>query len=83
MRILYFAWLRERIGCAEEDIAPPPGIATVSALTNWLATLSPAHANAFADRRTIRIALDQRFVTGDAALGAAREIAYFPPFTGG
>ncbi|MCF3947930.1 molybdopterin converting factor subunit 1 [Acidiphilium sp. AL] len=83
MKILYFAWLRERIGHAEEDITPPAEVTTIGALTDYLAARSPAHAKAFADRRAIKIALDQRFVTDGAALGTAREVAYFPPFTGG
>lgn len=83
MRILYFAWLRERIGHAEEEVTPPPGIATIAALIDHLAATSAAHAQAFADRGAIKVALDQQFVPQDAKLGAAREIAFFPPFTGG
>ena len=83
MKILYFAWLRERVGQAEEDIAPPAEIATVGALTDWLAARSPRHATAFAERRAIRVAVDQVFARDDQPLAGAREIAYFPPFTGG
>lgn len=83
MKILYFAWLRERIGYAEEELTLPAHITTVDALVEHLAGRSPAHARAFADRRTIKAALDQRFVTPQTVLGEAREIAFFPPFTGG
>ncbi len=83
MKILYFAWLRERIGHAEEDVTPPAEVTTIAALTDYLAARSPAHATAFADRRAIKVAIDQRFVADNAPLGTAREIAYFPPFTGG
>ena len=83
MQILYFAWVRERIGTAEESLTPPPAIATVGALLDWLAARSPGHAAALADRTAIRIALDQDFVGPGAPLGTAREIAIFPPVTGG
>ena len=83
MKILYFAWLRERVGCTEEEIAPPAEVATVGALTDWLAAQSPRHAKAFAERRTIRVAVDQVFARDDQPIAGAREIAYFPPFTGG
>lgn len=83
MKILYFAWLRERIGHAEEVVVPPADVTTIAALTDYLATLSPAHARAFADRRAIKVALDQRFAPNDSFLGDAHEVAYFPPFTGG
>lgn len=83
MRILYFAWLRERIGHAEEDIDLPADITTIEALTDHLSQRSPAHAKAFADRRSIKAALDQRFAPPGTKLGDAREVAFFPPFTGG
>ncbi|MGC9269601.1 molybdopterin converting factor subunit 1 [Acidiphilium sp.] len=83
MKILYFAWLRERIGHAEDCIDPPASITTIAALTDYLTTLGPAYQRAFADRSAIKTALDQRFVPPDTPLGDAREVAYFPPFTGG
>jgi len=83
MKILYFAWLRERIGVAEEVIELPAAVTTIGALTDFLAARSPRHERAFADRRAIKTALDQVFVTPDAALGDAGEVAFFPPFTGG
>lgn len=83
MKILYFAWLRERVGTAEEDIVPPAEIATVGALTDWLANRSPGHASALAERRAIRVAVDRTFAPAEQPIAGAGEIAYFPPFTGG
>jgi molybdopterin synthase sulfur carrier subunit len=83
MRILYFAWLRERIGLAEEEVSPPPGIVTLADLTGWIKGRSPRHEAAFADTRMIRSAIDQESAGPETPLGNAREIAFFPPFTGG
>jgi molybdopterin synthase sulfur carrier subunit len=83
MEILYFAWVRERIGLAAETLSPPSGVDTVTALLDWLATRSPGHAAALADRSVIRVAVDQDFVSNDAPIVDAREIAIFPPVTGG
>ncbi|WEK42537.1 MAG: molybdopterin converting factor subunit 1 [Candidatus Sphingomonas colombiensis] len=83
MRLLYFAWVRERIGVAEEQLDPPAEIATVSALVDWLAQRSAGHAAAFADRERLRAAVDQAFVPLDAPIAGAREVALFPPVTGG
>lgn len=83
MRVLYFAWLRERIGAAAEDLAPPPGIVTVSGLIDWLGARSPGHAAAFADPALLRCAVDQEFVPLSAGFANADEIAFFPPVTGG
>jgi molybdopterin synthase sulfur carrier subunit len=81
--LLYFAWVRERIGHGEERLALPAGIATIAGLLDHLATLSPGHAAALADREAIRIAIDEDFVALDAPIAGAREIAIFPPVTGG
>ena len=83
MEILYFAWVRERIGAASETLAPPSQVANVAALLDWLATRSLGHAAALVDRGAIRVAIDQEFVAMDASIGGAREIAIFPPVTGG
>ncbi len=83
MKILYFAWLRERIGHAEDEIDVPATVTTIAELTDYLASLGPDYQRAFADRRAIKTALDQRFVSPETSLGEAREIAFFPPFTGG
>jgi molybdopterin synthase sulfur carrier subunit len=83
MKALYFAWVRERIGLAEEEIAPPPGIATVGDLMVWLRDRGEGYDAAFANMAAIRTALDRTHVRHDAVLGAAREVAFFPPMTGG
>ncbi len=81
--LLYFAWVRERIGSGAERLALPDGLASVADLLDWLATLSPGHAAALADRGAIRVAIDEAFVAADAPIGTPREIAIFPPVTGG
>lgn len=81
--ILYFAWVRETIGTAHECVAPPVTITTIAALVDWLAATSERHAQAFADHTRLRAAIDQVFVPFEAALGSAREVALFPPVTGG
>ena len=81
--ILYFAWVRERIGVNQERLDPPAEVTDVAALIAWAATLSPGHAAAFADPARLRAAIDQRFVGLDAPIAGAREIALFPPVTGG
>ena len=83
VRLLYFAWVREKIGRETEDLAIPEEVATVNALIQWLATRSPGHAEAFGDPSKLRCALDQTMVTGTAPLAKATEIAFFPPVTGG
>lgn len=83
MRILYFAWLRERVGLAEESLDPPREVVTVADLARWLAARDESHASAFADPAVVRAALDRRHVKPDAPLAGAREIAFFPPMTGG
>ena len=83
MKILYFAWVRERIGKAEEEIEPPAGIATVGDLVAWLARRGEEYAHAFENPRVIRASIDRSHVRSDAAIAGAREIAFFPPMTGG
>ncbi len=83
MRVLYFAWLRERVGLAEEEVDLPGEVATIADLTTWLATRDAAHAHAFADPKIVRAALDRRHVKPDTPLAGAREVAFFPPMTGG
>lgn len=81
--LVYFAWVRERIGHDGETLALPAQVTHVAALLDWLATRSPGHAEALADRTRIRIAVDQQFATPETPLAGAREIAIFPPVTGG
>ncbi|TPG43582.1 molybdopterin converting factor subunit 1 [Sphingomonas koreensis] len=81
--MLYFAWVREAIGSGHERIEPPAETVTVADLIGWLAGRSEGHARAFADRSKLRAAIDQRFVPFDTAIAGAREVAIFPPVTGG
>ena len=83
VKLLYFAWVRERIGKPEEDIEPPPGIATVGELIGWLTRRGEEYAHAFENPQVIRAAIDRSHVRADAAIAGAREIAFFPPMTGG
>lgn len=82
-RMLYFAWVREAVGRGEELLDLPPEAATVGAVIDWLAELGPGYAAAFEDRARLRAAIDQQFVSLDADPQGAREIAIFPPVTGG
>jgi molybdopterin synthase sulfur carrier subunit len=83
MRLLYFAWVKEKVGVASEEVALPPDVATVAELIAWLKSRGPEFANAFDRHEVIRAAIDQRHVRHDARIGTAREIAFFPPVTGG
>lgn len=83
MRILYFAWVRERVGKAEEDVDPPAGVATVNDLIGWLARRGEEYAYAFENPRVIRAAIDRTHVRPETAIAGAGEIAFFPPMTGG
>jgi molybdopterin synthase sulfur carrier subunit len=83
MRLLYFAWVKEKAGIAAEDVDPPEGVATVAELIAWLKTRGPEFANAFARAEVIRAAIDKSHVRHDAKIRGAREIAFFPPVTGG
>jgi molybdopterin synthase sulfur carrier subunit len=83
MRLLYFAWVREKAGVAAEEIEPPKDVATIAELIVWLKGRGPEFANAFARDEVIRAAIDQTHVRHDAKIAGAREIAFFPPVTGG
>ena len=83
MKILYFAWLREQVGAAEEERTLPDGLRTVADLVDWLKRQSPRHDAAFQNARLVRCAVDQEFGTPATAISGAREIAFFPPVTGG
>jgi molybdopterin synthase sulfur carrier subunit len=82
-RLLYFARMRQIIGKGEEDIAVPPHVTTVSQLIDFLKERDDAYASAFADPRVVRAAIDQAHAPLDASIKGAREIAFFPPVTGG
>ena len=83
MNVLYFAWLRERAGMAEEEIQPPAEVGTVAELLDWLKGRSDGHAAALADLSVVRVAVDQEYVQMDHPIADAREVALFPPVTGG
>jgi molybdopterin synthase sulfur carrier subunit len=83
LRVLYFAWLRERAGTGEETVAPPETVSTVGDLVAWLRERSPGHAAAFARPELIRCAVNQDFAGHQQALHAGDEVAFFPPVTGG
>ena len=83
VKLLYFAWVRERLGKAEEQIDPPVGVATVGELMAWLARRGEEYAHAFENPKVIRAAIDRSHVRADAKIAGAMEIAFFPPMTGG
>ena len=83
MKILYFAWLRDKAGMAERQVSPPPGIATVGALIDWLAAQDEGQAAVFADRSVVRFAVNQEFAEADTPIDPGDEVAFFPPVTGG
>ncbi len=83
LTILYFAWLRERVGRSQEELHLSPGIHTVADLVTYLADRGAGYATAFQNRRTIRCAVNQEFADPDAAVHPGDEIAFFPPVTGG
>lgn len=81
--VLYFAWLRERVGVAEERLSPPDSVVTVDDLMAYLATLDQRHAVAFKERGTIRCAVNHEFADTATVLRPGDEVAFFPPVTGG
>jgi sulfur-carrier protein len=83
MKALYFAWVRERIGRAEEDLYPPPTVATVGELIAWLSGRGEGYALAFAKPAAVRAALDRVHARSDASIVGVKEVAFFPPMTGG
>ena len=83
VRVLYFAWVRERIGKAEEQLEPPPSARTVADMITWLSSRGEEYAYAFDRPAVIRTAIDKVHVRPDASIAGAKEIAFFPPMTGG
>jgi sulfur-carrier protein len=83
VKVLYFAWVRERIGKGEEEIEPPTEVKTVGQLIVWLAAKGEQYAYAFENPQVIRAAIDRSHVRADARIEGAGEIAFFPPMTGG
>ena len=83
MKILYFAWIRERVGKTEEDIDLPSSVQTVGDLVAWLKERGEEYAYAFENQKVVRAALDRVHARHEAKIAGAREIALFPPMTGG
>jgi len=83
MKLVYFAWVRERVGKAEEDVVPPASVKTVAELIQWLVGRGEEYAYAFEQAKSIRAAIDRSHVRPDTPIAGAREIAFFPPMTGG
>jgi sulfur-carrier protein len=83
VKLRYFAWVRERVGKDEEEIALPASVATVADLMAFLAQQGEEYAHAFENPKVIRAALDRAHVRADTAIAGGREIAFFPPMTGG
>jgi molybdopterin synthase sulfur carrier subunit len=83
MKVRYFAWVRERVGHAEEDIDLPADVTSVADLIAWLSQRDEGYAAAFAEPTVIRAALDREHVEHETPLAGVREVAFFPPMTGG
>ena len=83
MKVKYFAWVRERVGKAEETIEPPADVRTVGELIAWLSQRDEGYAHAFEKPKVIRAAIDHTHVPPETAISGACEIAFFPPMTGG
>ena len=83
LKLVYFSWVRERVGKAEEEIVPPASVTNVAELMRWLGERSEEYAHAFGNPKVIRAAIDKSHARPDTAIAGAREIAFFPPMTGG
>jgi molybdopterin synthase sulfur carrier subunit len=83
VKVLYFAWLRSKVGTAVEVVTPPPTIVSVNDLIGWLKSRSPGHSEAFSDIACIRAAINQEFVNLSTEIPSEAEVAFFPPVTGG
>jgi sulfur-carrier protein len=83
LKLVYFAWVRERVGLAEEKVELPADARTVADLVRWLKTRGEGYEAAFENEAIVRAAIDHSHVKPEAPLADAREIAFFPPMTGG
>lgn len=83
LRLLYFAWVRERVGKPEEEVDLPPGVTTVAELVRWLKGRGEEYGHAFENEDVVRAAVDRAHVKPQAGIAGAREVAFFPPMTGG
>ncbi len=83
MKIVYFAWMREKAGVGEEEVTPPTEVKDVRGLIDWLKGRGGGYAEAFSDLSVVRVAVNQEYVTLDHPVTAEDEVALFPPVTGG
>lgn len=83
MKIIYFSWIREKAGIADEEVTLPATVRDVQGLIDWLLSRGGGFVDALGDPSMVRVAVNQEYVTLDAAVGADDEIAFFPPMTGG
>ena len=83
MTLVYFAWVRQKIGKGEERLALPEGVATIRALAEHLAARGDGYADAFADLAKLRAAVNREHAAFDAPVAEDDEVAFFPPVTGG
>jgi molybdopterin synthase sulfur carrier subunit len=83
LKLVYFAWIRDKIGKAEEVVEVDQAVKTIADLVNWLRTHSDVYADAFTDMSTVRCAINLDYVIADAVLSEGDEVGFFPPVTGG
>ncbi|MDE0796313.1 MAG: molybdopterin converting factor subunit 1 [Alphaproteobacteria bacterium] len=83
MQVLYFGWVKSRIGIGKEELSPPPEVTNVASLIDWLKGRGDRYANAFEDSTALRVAVNQEIAPLDAAIADGDEVAVFPPMTGG
>ena len=83
MKLLYFAWVRQKIGTAEEEVSPPTEVTDVAGLLDWLKARGPGYAEALKDAHVVKVAVNQEYVRPDHPLKPGDEVAIFPPVTGG
>ncbi|MBT5648928.1 MAG: molybdopterin converting factor subunit 1 [Rhodospirillaceae bacterium] len=83
MQVLYFGWVRARIGIGKEELSPPPEVTTVASLIDWLKGRGDGYATAFEDSTSLRVAVNQEIAQLDAEITDGDEVAVFPPMTGG
>lgn len=83
MQVLYFGWVKSRIGIGKEELSPPPEVTNVASLIDWLKGRGDGYANAFEDSGVLRVAVNQEIAQLDAPITDGDEVAVFPPMTGG